>query len=265
MLVCVRCLFIYIRDMKKYLITTLLVLSIVFAKAQTNTSNNLKAATADSIYDVVDQNASFPDGMDAMYKYIGKHIDFPESARINKISGKVFVRFIIEKDGSLSGFTILRSPSEDLGNAAVKVLKSMPRWVPAKVNNLPVRQVFAIPIVYNYGGETQTIERSTALSSIKSDTVIAKTQISAHFLGGGEAFSRFVEKKLKNPGVKGKVTLSFIVELDGTLSTFKIVNSLLPAADKEAIRVVKSSPRWMPSFVGILPVRQTITLDVLFD
>lgn len=94
--------------------------------------------------DIVDEPAVFPGGMDALREYIADNID------INSIDGssKVYLKFVVDTDGSISSVIVTKS-SEDCKScekAAIKVVKSMPRWTPGKVNGEPVRSYYRLPI-----------------------------------------------------------------------------------------------------------------------
>lgn len=94
--------------------------------------------------DIVDEPAIFPGGMDALREYIADNID------INAIDGsaKVYLKFVVDTDGSISSVIVTKS-SEDCKScekAAIKVVKSMPKWTPGKVNGEPVRSYYRLPI-----------------------------------------------------------------------------------------------------------------------
>ena len=85
-------------------------------------------------------------GFEAFNKFISKHLHFPPEAEEAHVGGRVFVSFIVEKDGSLSSFTILRGPGYGTNEEALRVLKLAPAWVPGLQNNHPVRVQYNIPI-----------------------------------------------------------------------------------------------------------------------
>lgn len=85
-------------------------------------------------------------GMAAFSKFISKHLHFPPEAQEAHVGGRVFVSFIVEKDGSLSSFTILRGPGYGTNEEALRVLKLAPAWVPGLQNDKPVRVQYNIPI-----------------------------------------------------------------------------------------------------------------------
>ena len=100
------------------------------------------------IFEVVEESASFPGGMPEMYKYIENNLVYPEQARENGVQGKVFISFVVEKDGSLTNFKVLRDIGYGCGEEAVRVVKSMPKWKPAKQRGKPVRMRFNLPISF---------------------------------------------------------------------------------------------------------------------
>jgi TonB family protein len=100
----------------------------------------------DTIPLVVDEEAAFPGGQGALYRYIADHLKYPDKALEDGIEGIVYLRFIVEKDGSLSNIEVIRSDSPDLNQAAMNALASSPRWIPAKVDGEPVRTIHILPV-----------------------------------------------------------------------------------------------------------------------
>ena len=106
-----------------------------------------QVATDDTLlYGHVDIDAEFPGGMEELVMFVCMNIEYPEQAQKANIEGKVFVRFSVEKDGSVSNIRILRDIGYGCGDAVVKMLKSMPRWKPAKVDGKNVREEFNLPV-----------------------------------------------------------------------------------------------------------------------
>ena len=104
----------------------------------------------DKVFDVVEQQPSFPGGQVALNSYIGNNLQYPEKARENDIQGTVFVRFIVEKDGSISNAEVKRSVDPDLDNEAIRVIKSMPKWNPGKQNGAVVRVKYQVPLTFRF-------------------------------------------------------------------------------------------------------------------
>jgi periplasmic protein TonB len=106
----------------------------------------------DEVFQVVEQQAEFPDGQAALFKWLSTNIKYPAVARENNIQGKVIVRFIVEKDGSINGVTVLRGANELLDKEATRVVKEMPKWKPGKQRGNAVRSYFTLPVVFKLEG-----------------------------------------------------------------------------------------------------------------
>ena len=95
--------------------------------------------TDQSVYSVVEQMPEFVGGQDAMNKFIQSKIVYPQEALDKKIGGNVYVQFIVEVDGSLSEFEIVKRLGYGLDSAAYKAAKQMPNWIPGKQGGKTVR------------------------------------------------------------------------------------------------------------------------------
>lgn len=102
----------------------------------------------DYVYSFIDQVAEFPGGQAEMYKWLQNTVEYPKEARKNNIQGKIIVRFIIEKDGSIDGITVVRGVNELLDAEAIRIAKAMPKWSPAKLKGKIVRSYVALPVVF---------------------------------------------------------------------------------------------------------------------
>ena len=96
------------------------------------------------IFQVVEDMPQFPGG--SVQKWIAKNVKYPMIAQENNIQGKVFVQFVIEKDGSVSDVKVARSVDTFLDKEAIRVVKAMPKWKPGKQRGKPVRVSYTVPI-----------------------------------------------------------------------------------------------------------------------
>lgn len=108
----------------------------------------VKKDEPEKIFVAVEQPAEFPGGQAAMMKWLSNNIRYPESAQQNGISGRVVVKFVVEKDGSIGSPTIVKGVDRDLDQEALRVVKRMPKWQPAKNNGQPVRSYFNLPVTF---------------------------------------------------------------------------------------------------------------------
>lgn len=102
----------------------------------------------DQIYEVVEENAMFPGGDQACYEWLAQHIRYPRIAMEQSIQGRVFVQFVVTKDGSITNVRILRSPDKSLSQEAERLVKSMPNWEPAEQGGRTVNSRFNLPIIF---------------------------------------------------------------------------------------------------------------------
>ncbi len=100
------------------------------------------------IFVVIDEQAEFPGGLPALMKWLSQQIRYPEAAQQNDIQGRVVVRFVVEKDGSIGQVTIVKGINKDLDSEAIRIVKNMPKWHPGKNNGIPVRSYFNLPVTF---------------------------------------------------------------------------------------------------------------------
>ena len=112
------------------------------------TENEEQPATDDEIYTIADVMPEFPGGQKAMRKYLMTAITYPEKAKKAKIEGKVYVSFVVEKDGSISNVELLRGFDKECDEAAMKAVKEMPKWKPGLKQDQPVRIRFNMPVLF---------------------------------------------------------------------------------------------------------------------
>lgn len=133
--------------MKRTAISFIAVLAMLFGIC--GTSNHASAQTdKEKIYEDVDKRPEYPGGFEVMYQFIAAHLGYPEEARENALEGKVYISFVVEKDGSLTDIKITKDIGGGCGEAAVAVVKMMPKWKPGEVEGKPVRVQFTIPIFF---------------------------------------------------------------------------------------------------------------------
>ena len=106
------------------------------------------AANTDEVFKVVEVDPEFPGGEEALYKYLAENIKYPVMAKNNKVEGRVYITFVIEKDGTVSDAKVLRSVNEELDAEALRVINAMPKWKPGMQQGVPVRVQYNIPITF---------------------------------------------------------------------------------------------------------------------
>lgn len=229
--------------------------------------NELEKFAEDSIFLITDKPVQYSEGeMELFYKFVARSLTYPEEAVKNKQQDKIYVRFVVNKDGSVSKAESVRGKHDILKREAERVI-SLTKWIPAQVNGKNVRSLMTIPITFMLG-ETQ---KTTSLHSTDDEEVsIASVEEVATFDGGLDKLYNYISQNLIYPksarrsGSQGRVILEFVVEKDGSLSNFKILQSVSEDCDAEAIRVLQNSPAWIPAKTDGKPVSTRISMPIVF-
>ena len=91
---------------------------------------------------------SFPGGSGKLSEFLGANVSYPPVAAENGIQGRVLVRFVVERDGTITNVSVAKGVDASLDHEAVRVVKKMPKWNPGKHNGKPVRTKFTVPITF---------------------------------------------------------------------------------------------------------------------
>ncbi len=110
--------------------------------------NQEKTEDTNQIFTNVEVLPSFPGGLDAFGKFLGKNLRYPPIARDNGIQGRVYCNFVVEKDGSLTDIKVVRGIGGGCDEEAIRVLKNSPKWTPGVQNGRNVRVSYTIPIYF---------------------------------------------------------------------------------------------------------------------
>ena len=113
--------------------------------AQTEVTENTPEGV---VIQVVEVEPQFEGGLEALYKYLAENIKYPEQAKSDGIQGRVFVRFVIEADGSVTNAQVLRGIGGGCDEEALRVVEAMPKWTPGMQQGKPVRVQFNLPITF---------------------------------------------------------------------------------------------------------------------
>ena len=108
-----------------------------------------KEEKKEQVFRHVEQMPEFPGGEAALMKYINDNIRYPVMAIENGVQGRVTVQFVVTKDGSVGNVTVLRGVDRNLDEEAVRVCKTLPKFIPGKQNGQPVNVWFTLPIIFN--------------------------------------------------------------------------------------------------------------------
>jgi len=218
------------------------------------------AQDEDEVFVIVEQMPEFPGGENALFEYLGTNIKYPEEAKDKGIQGKVYVEFVIEKDGAVSNVKVLRGIGGGCDEESARVIKEMPKWIPGQQRGELVRVQFRLPIQYTL----------TDLDDPR-DKVYPSVDVKPTFPGGEAALDAFIQDNLDYPqeaidaGVEGTVEIRLIVRKDGSISKPIIMNGLNSECDAEAMRLVWAMPKWIPGKLARYDVSAYRTLTITFN
>ena len=124
----------------KFLLLLLLCFYFQFISAQENKD--------EKIYDsfVIEKLPEFPGGASALNSYLAQNINYPDSAKLYNIQGKVFIRFIITEEGKIENIEIVKSINSYLDNEAIRIMQNMPKWKPGSVKGKNVKCNIVVPV-----------------------------------------------------------------------------------------------------------------------
>lgn len=199
----------------------------------------------DSIYNVVSENAEFPGGNMAASNWISKNMTYPEECRKQGIEGRVVIKFVVNKDGSIVDAEAVKSPHPALAEEALRVVKSMPKWKPAKEGGKVVRSRFNIPIVFKLSGKKPQSASAQPQKPQSPQPLTDEQKAVRDWFGAQPALMTHLNKNSRYPkecqeqGFEGRVLVSIAVEKDGSVSVER--SEYKPVSSKKDASVVMTA------------------------
>jgi len=100
----------------------------------------------EEIFQIVEKRPEFKGGMKAFYQFVSKNLEYPQAAKRQQISGVVYVRFVVEKNGSITQAEVLKGIGGGCDEEALRVIENSPKWIPGAQRGKPVRVYMTMPI-----------------------------------------------------------------------------------------------------------------------
>ena len=111
-----------------------------------------KKPEPEKVFTAVEQMPQFPGGEAALMKYLSQNINYPQVAMENGIQGRVIVQFVVTKNGTVGEVKVIRSVDRDLDKEAIRLCKSLPKFIPGKMNGQEVNVWYTLPITFKLQG-----------------------------------------------------------------------------------------------------------------
>ncbi|MCQ2268532.1 MAG: TonB family protein [Bacteroidaceae bacterium] len=242
-----------------------------------------------TVYSKVDVAPAFPGGEREYMKFMAMHLRYPSSAQEEGEEGFVHFNLVIDSNGTATVRPI-NIRSERLLKEVRRVVADMPKWTPGKLKgkavNTQIKQkiwfllegssydpeIGPQDIIFKgYGGNGPTVSSYRKPEAAENDDAVFQVvENQPQFPGGFTELMGFLAKNMKYPeeaskaGIEGRVVVQFVIAKDGNIKDAKVVRSIHPLLDDEALRVVALMPKWEPGKHKGEAVNVRYTLPVSF-
>jgi TonB family protein len=216
-------------------------------------SQNKPVVTVEEAVDSCAVMPEYPGGMEGVIAFCAESLKYPVQAEEVGMEGRVLVSFVIEKDGSVADVAVEESADSLLDAEAVRVISAMGNWTPGQNEaGEAVRVRMVVPINFVLDGSREDVDQLP------------------EFPGGLEAYMKFMQDNLKYPkeceekGEEGRVLIQVVIDKEGNVTNAELKKSVNELLDAEALRVVKSMPKWIPGQDGGEAVDVKYVIPVTF-
>jgi len=230
-------------------------------------------------------------------KFIANTLKYPVVAIENGLQGRVIAKMTITNTGEIGNIEITSKTEELLNNEAIRMIKAMPKWTPAKKDGKNVASEYIIPIIFKIRGaepievvgeslpnevvivafkssDKQESEKVNGIENQKASFDDGKPFYTVEqmpvYPGGETAMNKYIGDNLKYPvaaqekGIEGRVTVRFIVKSTGEVTGAEIIRGIDSDCNEEALRVIKAMPKWTPGKQKGKAVDVYFTLPIIF-
>ena len=254
----------------------------------------IKSVPDSVVFQVVEEMPDFPGGVQALMDYLSKNVRYPAEAHAIGAQGRVIVSFTVKKDGSIADTKVERSVNPYLDKEAMHVIAAMPKWKPGKQRGEAVNVKFTVPVAFRLSGpelpKAEEVKQSDmdevvvvgyaakddptpeggSVKGENEDEVFTMVEVMPKFPGGQAGLFQYLARSIKYPVIaqkskeQGRVIIQMVISKDGSLSNIKVLRSVSPSLDAEAVRVVGNMPKWEPGMQKGQPVSVKYTIPIVF-
>lgn len=253
---------------EKLVIASLVVLALAIACEQKNTQSVQEVEVPIATTASRDTAAIFlaydtPPEPIGGFKAIQENLKYPESARNEKIEGRVFLKIAVNENGDVFKTELIKSLNANCDAAAIEAVRNS-KWKPAQAGGKPVKVWISIPIIFSL--TKKSIDVVNHPSDIDTtDPNFVKFDIAPEPIGGFQALQanlKYPEKE-RQAGIQGRVFVKIAIDENGKVLETEILKSLNENCDAAAIEAVQKT-KWTPAHAGGKPVKVWISIPVIF-
>ena len=214
----------------------------------------------DSIYSKVSISPKYIGGEKAMKTFIKENIQLPPKVKCGELDGVVEIEFVVEKDGSLSTFSIKNGLSTTCDKEAMRIAQLMPNWKRGRHKGKSVRVKHMIPIYFRENNEQD--EQVSYFIAVENPP---------EYLEGVNALMDFIKENLRYPAaaklnkIEGISYIGFTIDTTGRMEDFRLRRGFDKECDEEAMRLVKSLSGWKPAMQSGKPIEIEFTIPIHFE
>ncbi|BAX81878.1 cell envelope biogenesis protein TonB [Labilibaculum antarcticum] len=241
----------------------------------------------DEIKTITDEMPVFPGGVLALQKYIAKHVKYPKLAQSGQIEGRVFVSFVVNKEGNVINVALAKKVHPQLDREALRVVSSLPKWIPGKKDGEFVNISYTVPINFQLknlfdkpitspdplqarikNASDYHLENILRTNKSKEYVLVEKMP---QFTEANGHLRRYIARKIQYPvlaadqGYEGQVFVQFVVTTDGSVAKAKVIKGANVELNKEALRVINNMPNWVPGEQQGKKVEVRYTIPIRFS
>jgi TonB family protein len=203
-------------------------------------------AASNTKREYVEEMPEYPGGFKAIVQFLAENIRYPADALRNDITGKVYVRFVVDTTGQVVDPVVMRGIGSGCDFEAVRVIKRLARFKPGKQNGKAVGVYFNVPVAYKISKEEMADWDSAFLPD--SGVVYRETEVPVRLPGERPPHESGLYAQPIPPGGKpGVVALEVWTDASGQRTRLSVVRSLSPRADSAALAAMRAAPAWQPA------------------
>ncbi len=233
-----------------------------------------KPVQSEKIHTTLDESAKFPGGQTGLEDFINQHISYPPVVFEKGDVGTSQLRLIIDANGNarFDRWINTNDSCRECDKEALRLVKLMPKWTPAKLDGKAVSSFYDLTISFNMNGGSKASAREPE-PVLEAKTAFVYVDEPAEYPEGPAALRRYIAENLRYPegakakGIQGKCYLQLSIDETGKITNIKVVRNVpdCPECDQEAVRLAENMPDWKPGKIGGKPVVSTYNLPIRFE